>query len=208
MLTPAKQTENQATKTNARNGSFFSGRGSAPFFQAKLTLNQYGEAYDPTHTVQRKAISNLPPPRPIVQREEKDEPQSQSAQPNPAVAVQRPLFFPPLSLNPDIPSDRSFQLPKWNEPKLDWKGVREEFNWRKAPFDDHYADAVRLQFDRNYQFFSSLGFRPNKAGWLANKTLSSAVGSGLKPNHLNQTEQMDKETGNSTTILPVTLFEF
>ncbi|MDP1880899.1 MAG: DUF4157 domain-containing protein, partial [Parachlamydiaceae bacterium] len=46
MLTPAKQTENQATKTTATNGSFFGNGGSAPFFQAKLTVNQPGDVYE------------------------------------------------------------------------------------------------------------------------------------------------------------------
>jgi len=46
MFTPAKQTENQAVKPTATNGSFFSGGGTAPFFQAKLTVNQPGDAHE------------------------------------------------------------------------------------------------------------------------------------------------------------------
>jgi len=46
MLTPVKQTENQATKPTASNGSFFGGGGGAPFFQAKLTVNQPGDEHE------------------------------------------------------------------------------------------------------------------------------------------------------------------
>ncbi len=46
MHTPAKQTINQATKPISKNGSFFGGGGSAPFFQAKLTVNQPGDTHE------------------------------------------------------------------------------------------------------------------------------------------------------------------
>jgi len=46
MLTPIRQTENQAAKPTTTNGSFFSGSSSLPFFQAKLTVNQPGDAQE------------------------------------------------------------------------------------------------------------------------------------------------------------------
>ncbi len=46
MLTPAKHSENQATKSTSTNGSFFGGGGSAPFFQAKLAVNQPGDTHE------------------------------------------------------------------------------------------------------------------------------------------------------------------
>jgi hypothetical protein len=47
MHTPAKHTENQSAKPTTANGTFFgSGGGRAPFFQAKLTVNQPGDAHE------------------------------------------------------------------------------------------------------------------------------------------------------------------
>ncbi len=46
MLTPAKQTGNQAEKATATNGSFFGEGKSAPFFQAKLTVNKPGDEHE------------------------------------------------------------------------------------------------------------------------------------------------------------------
>ncbi len=46
MFTPVKHTENQATKSTSPNGTFFGGGDSAPFFRAKLTANQPGDAYE------------------------------------------------------------------------------------------------------------------------------------------------------------------
>ena len=46
MQTQVKQTENQASKTTQTNGAFFGGSGGASFFQAKLTVNQPGDAYE------------------------------------------------------------------------------------------------------------------------------------------------------------------
>ncbi len=46
MLTPAKHTENQANKATAQSTPFFGSGGSVPFFQAKLTVNQPGDAHE------------------------------------------------------------------------------------------------------------------------------------------------------------------
>jgi len=46
MFSTSKQSENQAAKPTATNRSFFGGVGSLPFFQAKLTVNQPGDAHE------------------------------------------------------------------------------------------------------------------------------------------------------------------
>ena len=46
MQTTVKQPENQASKTSTTKGNFFGGSGAAPFFQAKLTVNEPGDKYE------------------------------------------------------------------------------------------------------------------------------------------------------------------
>jgi hypothetical protein len=60
MLTPAKQSENQATKPTATNGSFFGGGGGSPFFQAKLTVNSPGDAHERDADVVADQVMRMP----------------------------------------------------------------------------------------------------------------------------------------------------
>jgi len=69
MLTPANQTEKQATKATQMNDSFFGSGGSAPFFQAKLTVNQPGDQYEQeADAVADQVMRIKEDEKPIVQR--------------------------------------------------------------------------------------------------------------------------------------------
>lgn len=191
MFVPMHQSSANTSATNPAKAT--------PFFQPKPAANTREQEGG---QVMRKPQDNFTPvQQPIVQREERDEPKRPAPLPA-SLRLTSPILTPPT------PPFLQSNLPKLTEPKIDWRGVRQEFDSRKAPFDDRYADGVRVQFDKNYQFFLMAGFSRQKAVDYANKTLPSAVGAGLSRDYPNQKEQFDRETGISTTIIPIKSFDF
>lgn len=70
MQTPATQTENKASKSSQPNGTFFGKEQGMPFFQAKLTVNQPGDAYEQEADQVADQVMRMPDP---VQRGEQTE---------------------------------------------------------------------------------------------------------------------------------------
>ncbi|MBC7774458.1 MAG: DUF4157 domain-containing protein, partial [Phycisphaerae bacterium] len=60
MQTTVKQPENQANKTSTTKGNFFGGSGAAPFFQAKLTVNEPGDKYEVEADAVAEKVVNKP----------------------------------------------------------------------------------------------------------------------------------------------------
>ena len=117
----------------------------------------------------------------------------------------RSLFPQPQFTVPPNPGFHqiSFPTPVNLNERIDWLPINNELLNRGVTLNDALASSIIDQWNLGFNFFNgTLGFNLETSVSLANRSISMAVGAGLGRDNPSLTEQIDRELGTSSTLLP------